>query len=146
MAWHLRIWRPPCPHHPFRGGFPWADFSHTNAWFPIPWAEGEALLPLGNMLWPWTTACEIPELNLNRGVFWPALIYAYQIFGPSFCIFPSCSVLLISVGFLNVLISRKRGSRTGLQWSRTAAFEKLNTLLPFICTSLNNSSCFSSQV
>lgn len=40
----------------------------------------------------------------------------------------------------------RRGSRTGLQWSRTAAFEKLNTLLPFICTSLNNSSCFSSWV
>lgn len=70
----------PCPHHAFWGESPGADISHIHPQFPIPWAEGKSLGASGEMAWLRTIACEIPELNLYQGVFWPALIYAYQIF------------------------------------------------------------------
>lgn len=40
----------------------------------------ESLGACGEMVWPRMMACEIPELNFYWGVFWPAFIYAYQIF------------------------------------------------------------------
>lgn len=33
----------------------------------------------GEMVWPWTMACETPELSFYWGIFWPALIDAFQI-------------------------------------------------------------------
>lgn len=74
----LKDLKTPCPHHSFRGGSPRADISHKCSVSHCLGRRGSPAAS-GEMLWPWTTACEIPELNLYRGVFWPALMYAYQI-------------------------------------------------------------------
>lgn len=79
MTWHLRIWRPCFPTIPLEVDLP-GHTSHTNTQFPIPWAEGEALVHLGRWSDLGTMACEIPALNLYQGVFWPALIHAHQVF------------------------------------------------------------------
>lgn len=65
-----------CPHHSFWGGSPRISHKHS-----VSHSVGRrgSLGALGEMVWPWTMACEIPALNLYQGVFWPALIYAYQI-------------------------------------------------------------------
>lgn len=142
--------------------------AHFRAWvhlvsppFPLRW-----LCQVGRPSWmcsvshfmvngkPWCSrggglACDVPELNVVAflGIFWPALIHAYPFFlGPYFASFLTVQCYQFQWDFSVCLSAGRGAAELDFKWSRTAAFAKLNPLLPCICTSLINSSHFSSWV
>lgn len=130
-----------CPYLSFWGGSPQPDLP-LRAQFPILRIEQEALVHLGRcsgllrtsikfLLWHFLTS-----FNLRISIF----------LGPYFVSLLTVQCYCFQWDFWMCLSAGRGAAELDFKWSRTAAFAKLNRLLPCICTSLNNSSCFSSWV
>lgn len=111
ITWHLRTWVPHVHTLPFEVDLPGqTSLTYTHS-FPFrgqkgkpwcTWGDGLALEDgLGSTRIKFLLGCFLTSFNL----------FIWNFLGPDFSSFLTCPVLLISVGFLNVLISRKRGSR-----------------------------------
>lgn len=126
---------PSCPHLSFWGGSPQPDLLLCMLSFPfhahLGRCPGLLRTSIKFLLWHFLTSFNLRiSISLGPRFVSPLTVQRYWF----------------QWDFSMRLSAGRGAAELDFKWSRTAAFAKLNPLLPCICTSLNNSSCFSSWV